>query len=232
MALFYQPDLNVTHLTQEESRHAVKVLRLRDGDNIELADGQGHLCQAVITETDERETGFRITEKKHIPQRPYSIHLAIAPTKNIDRIEWMVEKCAEIGVEKISFVHCKTSERPSVPMDRLIKITVSAMKQSRQAWLPELADMVPLKEFLPTITEDQRFIAFVDETNPNHLSGEVKPRSNCVLLVGPEGDFTTEELMLALKNGFRKVSLGPNRLRTETAGVYGVVAIATVNQTT
>ena len=231
MALFYQPDLNDIHLTQEESRHAVKVLRLREGDTIELADGQGHICQAVITKADERETGFRITEKKLIPRRRYSIHLAIAPTKNIDRMEWMVEKCTEIGIEKITFVQCKTSERPSVQMDRLMKITVSAMKQSRQVWLPELADMVPFKEFLPTLSEDQRFIAFVDQTNPNHISGEVKPGRNCVLLVGPEGDFTPEELSLAIQNGFLKVSLGPNRLRTETAGVYGVVAIATVNHT-
>ena len=229
MALFYLPDFNSGHFSQEESHHAVKVLRLRDGDTIELTDGQGHFCKATITKADDRATAFQITEKKFIARRPYAIHLAIAPTKNIDRMEWMVEKCTEIGVEKISFIQCKTSERPSVPIDRLMKITVSAMKQSKQAWLPKLVDMVPLKAFLTAITEDQRFIAYVDESNPNHLSSEVKPVSNCVLLVGPEGDFTSEELSLAIENGFRKVSLGPNRLRTETAGVYGVVAISTKN---
>jgi 16S rRNA (uracil1498-N3)-methyltransferase len=225
LALFYQPDLNDPYLTPEESRHAVRVLRMRAGDPLELTDGKGNLCQATLKTIDERKTGFTITGKKHISKRPYSIHLVIAPTKNMDRMEWMVEKITEIGVDKITFVRCKTSERPSISLDRLQKLTISAMKQSKQVWLPELVDMMPFKEFLTTVTEDQRFIAYVDDSNPDHLASVVKPGGNYVLLVGPEGDFTAEELAEALGHGFQKVSLGKNRLRTETAGVVGATVL-------
>lgn len=229
MALFYQPDLNDPHLTLEESRHAVKVLRMRSGDTLELTDGKGSLCKATLTTLDERKTGFVVTGKQSIPKRSFSIHLAIAPAKNIDRMEWMVEKCTEIGIEKITFVRCKTSERPSVPLERLQKLAISAMKQSKQSWLPELVDMILFKDFLGSITEDQRFIAHVDERNPDHLASVVKSGGDYVLLVGPEGDFTSEELTDAVAHGFRKVSLGSNRLRTETAGVYGVVTLSGCN---
>lgn len=202
---------------------------MRAGDSLELTDGKGTLCQATLTTIDERKTGYTISAKQHIPQRPYSIHLAIAPTKNMDRMEWMVEKITEIGVDKISFVRCKTSERPSISLDRLQKLAISAMKQSKQSWLPELVDMIPFKEFLTSVTEEQRFIAYVDDSNPDHLASVVKPGGKYVLLIGPEGDFTTEELGAALENGFRKVSLGKNRLRTETAGMVGVVMLSAAN---
>lgn len=223
--LFYQPDLTLSHLTSEETHHALRVLRMRIGDPLEVTDGKGTLVTAELTSDEKRGAGFRIIETHKVPKRAPSIHLAIAPTKNIDRMEWLVEKCSEIGIDKITFVRCKTSERPTVPLERLQKLALSAMKQSRQAWLPELVDMIPFKDFLGRVTEPQRFIAYVDPTNPNYLSTAVKPKDDRVLLIGPEGDFTTEELDLALGNGFRKVSLGPNRLRTETAGVVGVVVM-------
>jgi 16S rRNA (uracil1498-N3)-methyltransferase len=226
--MFYQPDLTLSHLTQEESHHALHVLRMRAGDKIELTDGKGTLASAELTSDDKRKAGFKITSTNKVPRRQVSIHLAVAPTKNVDRMEWLVEKVTEIGVDKITFVRCKTSERSSVPMERLLKHAVSAMKQSRQAWLPELVDMTPFKDFLDTVTESQRFIAYVDTTNPDHLSKAVKAKGDCLLLVGPEGDFTSEELDLATSGGFKKVSLGPNRLRTETAGVYGIAVISAV----
>lgn len=229
MALFYQPDLTVPHLTPEESHHAIRVLRLRTGDSIELTDGKGALASAILTSTDERKAGFSLKSTQQIPGRSYRVHLAIAPTKNIDRMEWLVEKVTEIGIDKITFVHCKTSERPSVPLERLQKLVVSAMKQSKQVCLPVITDIVQFKDFLPTVTEDQRFIAFVDESNPDHLSKVAKPGGKYLILIGPEGDFTAAELSMALANGFRKVSLGPNRLRTETAGVYGVTALNLAN---
>lgn len=227
MALFYLPDLTVPYLTPDESHHALHVLRLRVGDTFEVTDGQGALASAELTSEDKRKAGFRIIESRLIPKRSFSIHLAIAPTKNIDRMEWLVEKCTEIGVDKITFVRCKTSERPSVPLERLQKLALSAMKQSKQAWLPMLVDMTPFKDFVQNIGEPQRFIAYVDASNPNHLTKLLKPAGDRVLLIGPEGDFTKEELDRAIDKGFRKVSLGANRLRTETAGLYGVVVMGT-----
>lgn len=224
--LFYQPDLALSHLTPEESHHAIHVLRLRVGDAIEVTDGLGTLASAELTSDEKRKAGFRIIQSHKIPRRPFSIHLAIAPTKNIDRMEWLVEKCTEIGIDKITFVRCKTSERPTIPLERLQKLVLSAMKQSRQAWLPELVDMTPFKDFVGRVAEPQRLIAYVDATNPHHLSTFLKPKGDRVLLIGPEGDFTREELDQALGSGFNKVSLGPNRLRTETAGLYGVVVMA------
>jgi 16S rRNA (uracil1498-N3)-methyltransferase len=192
------------------------------GDGFEVTDGHGNLARAELTSDDKRKAGFRIIESHKIPKRTFSIHLAIAPTKNIDRMEWLVEKCTEIGIDKITFVRCKTSERPSVLLERLQKLVLSAMKQSKQAWLPEVRDIVAFKDFLSTVTEEQCFIAYVDNTNPDQLFAVAKPGKNSVLMIGPEGDFTTEELSLAIAAGFRKVSLGPNRLRTETAGLHGV----------
>jgi 16S rRNA (uracil1498-N3)-methyltransferase len=145
-------------------------------------------------------------------------------------MEWLVEKCTEIGMDKITFVRCKTSERPSVPLERLQKLVLSAIKQSKQAWLPEVADMIAFKEFLTTVTEEQRFIAYVDEANPDHLLRVSKPVGNVVLLIGPEGDFSPEELTLALATGFRKVSLGGNRLRTETAGLVAVSMLQSLHE--
>lgn len=224
--LFYQPDLTLPYLTPEESHHAVSVLRMRIGDRLEVTDGKGNLAGAELTSDEKRKAGIRILDSQQIPRRDFSIHLAIAPTKNIDRMEWLVEKVVEIGVDKITFVKCAKSERPSVPMDRLNKLAVSAMKQSGQAWLPQLAGMIPLKDFLESATESQRFIAHVDSGNPDHLFTLAKPNGQCVVLIGPEGDFAPEELTVALAAGFRKVSLGTNRLRTETAGLVSVALLA------
>lgn len=224
--LFYQPDLTLPYLTPEESHHAVSVLRMRIGDRLEVTDGKGNLAGAELTSDEKRKAGIRILDSQQIPRRDFSIHLAIAPTKNIDRMEWLVEKVVEIGVDKITFVKCAKSERPSVPMDRLNKLAVSAMKQSGQAWLPQLTEMTPFGSFVSAAKDPQRFIAFVDGSNPEHLAHVVQPTGDRTLLIGPEGDFTPDELERALQHGFRKVSLGPHRLRTETAGLYGVVVLA------
>lgn len=203
----------------------MRVLRMAIGDKFELTDGKGTLSQAELTSTEVKGASFRLISTSNVPKRPWSIHLAIAPTKNIDRMEWMVEKLVEIGIEKISFVRCAKSERPTVPMERLNKLVVSAMKQSRQAWLPEVCDIIGFKDFLSTAVENQRFIAHVDERNPDQLNNVFKPGESTVLLIGPEGDFTIEEVSQAKEVGFRKVSLGPNVLRTETAGLVGVVML-------
>jgi 16S rRNA (uracil1498-N3)-methyltransferase len=228
--LFYQPEISEGHLLAEESRHAVKVLRLQAGDEIELVDGKGQWAKVRITFPESRKCAYEIMESALQPRRDFSIHLGIAPTKNADRTEWMVEKCVEIGVEKISFLVCKTSERKIVHMDRLEKIAISAMKQSRQAWLPLLMPMTPFGDFTHQSSETQKFIAYVDEKNPVQLKHLASPGSDYVVLIGPEGDFTGEELASAQHAGFLKVSLGPNRLRTETAGLAAVLALNLINQ--
>lgn len=154
-----------------------------------------------------------------VPKRNFSIHLAIAPTKQTDRIEWLVEKCGEIGIEKITFIQGKKSERKTIALERLEKILVSAMKQSGQTWLPSLTHMIPFEKFVLGCRDSQRYIAFVNSSNPDHLNHCVKPGGDYVVMVGPEGDFTLDEVAFANSNGFRTVSLGPHRLRTETAGL-------------
>ena len=230
MHLFYQPKISLGYLPEDESRHAVKVLRLSPGDEIEITDGIGSLYKAHVKQIDPRQCTFSITQVATSPPRKYSIHLAIAPTKNADRMEWMVEKCVEIGIEAISFVLCKTSERKSINLERLEKIAISAMKQSLQTSLPSLNEMIPFERFIRGRNEKQRFIAHVDENNKDHLVKVATAHSQYLVLIGPEGDFTAEELKLADKEGFIKVSLGSNRLRTETAGLAAVMALNTVNQ--
>ncbi len=229
MALFYQPEISSGILAPEESRHAIKVLRLESGAVIELTDGKGNLYQARLTEHDPRHCAFKITKTISIPKRNFSIHIGIAPAKNADRMEWMVEKCVEIGIEKISFLLCKTSERKTISMERLNKIIISAIKQSRQAWLPALYGMMPFGKFIETCDASQKFISSVDENNPNHLAQMVSPRMDYAVLIGPEGDFTKGEIEQAISHGFRMATLGPNRLRTETAGLTACCILNLVN---
>lgn len=229
MHLFYNPEATSKNLPLEESQHAIRALRLRQGDPIEITDGAGSFFEASITQADPTATAYEITKHTMVPPRPYAIHLAIAPTKQMDRMEWMVEKCTEIGMDRISFIECKTSERRTIQLERIKKITVNAMKQSRQAWLPTIDELIPYSEFCSTHSASQRFIAAVDETNPHHLSKLAKPNGDYLILIGPEGDFSPEEVELALKKGFRKVSLGSNRLRTETAGIFAVTTLNILN---
>jgi len=228
--LFYQPAISqgILHLDPDESRHAVKVLRMQMGDTIELTDGHGFLYRAFISDADPKKCGFTISEKKEIPSRGFSISIAIAPTKNMDRTEWFVEKAVEIGVENIHLLLCKNSVRKTVNLDRLTKIAVSAMKQSGQARLPYITDMVSLKEILSQ-EATQKFICYVDASNPDQLKLLAKPKQSYLVLIGPEGDFNKDEIQLATEHGFKKVSLGPNRLRTETAALTACQILNFVN---
>ncbi len=230
MNLFYQPGITegITHLDAEESRHAVRVLRMVYGDQLDITDGKGFFYSTKITKADSKKCEFEILAKKGIKKRNFHIHVAVAPTKNVDRIEWFVEKAIEIGVDEISFILCKNSERKVINMDRIEKIAVSAMKQSQQARLPKINSIIPFKEIL-TAQAGGKFIAYVDATNPKHLQLAAKPEKNYLTLIGPEGDFSKEELEQALQVGFEKVSLGSNRLRTETAGLVAVQILGLVN---
>jgi 16S rRNA (uracil1498-N3)-methyltransferase len=228
--LFYQPGISegVTHLDAEESRHAVRVLRMSEGDQLSLTDGKGFFYSAKITKADSKNCQFEISDKKETPKRNFHIHIAIAPTKNADRIEWFVEKATEIGIDEISFILCQNSERKVINTERVEKIAVSAMKQSQQALLPKLNELVPFKKIVE-VKADQKFIGFVDSANPLHLKKLAQPQKKYLILIGPEGDFSKEELELAIQNGFEKVSLGANRLRTETAGLVAVQTLGLVN---
>lgn len=228
--LFYQPDLTLGHLPEEESRHAVKVLRLNAGAEFEVTDGKGNYCNARLLTPDARKCPFEIIRQSFTPPRICSIHLAVAPTKNVDRMEWLVEKCVEIGIEKISFIRCKNSERTSLNLQRMDKIAISAMKQSQQAWLPQLTSIMPFDKFVKGCQESQKFIAITDRQNPVHLKSLASSRSTYAVLIGPEGDFSAEEVDDATRAGFQKASLGPSRLRTETAGLAAVMVLNLINQ--
>ena len=228
--LFYLPEISegVNHLDEDESRHIIKVLRMEPGDEFTITNGRGFFYQARITSIQAKRCAFEIFEKKQDPKKDFSIHIAIAPTKNIDRIEWFVEKATEIGIDEISFVVCQNSERKTINLERIEKIAISALKQSQQTWLPKLNGIKPLKEILQ-IPSNQKFIGYVDENNPTSLKSIAIPDKNYLVIIGPEGDFSKEELNNAIEGGFKKISLGDTRLRTETAGLVACHTLQIIN---
>lgn len=234
MHLFYQPDIVPNEplqlLTEEDSRHAVKTLRLSVGDSIAVTDGRGNRYQSVIHSADARRCAFRIANTQTTPPRPFSIRICIAPTKNIDRIEWFIEKAVEIGIERISFFFGQHSERRVLKLERLEKIAVAAMKQSLQSYLPTIDEALPFNEFLKTVTEEQRFMAhlLINEP-PQNLLKRATIAGRYAVLVGPEGDFSEKEIQQAVAAGFQLVTLGPNRLRTETAGLMACHTLNVLN---
>ena len=233
MHLFYTPDILLSgEMPEEESMHAVKVLRLTEGDEVCLIDGHGNFYKAHITRAHHKRCAVEIDEK--IPDQshwPYRVHIAVAPTKNIDRIEWFAEKSTEIGVNALTMLKCRYSERKDVKVERLNKILISAMKQSLKASLPELEGMTDFKEFVSRPFIGQKFIAHCYKNSPRRLLKELyTPGSDMLILIGPEGDFSEEEVALAIENGFQPVSLGNSRLRTETAALVACHTIHVINQ--
>ena len=230
---FYVPDAaNQTELPQDEAFHALRVLRLKEGDEIFLMDGEGAFFRAVVAMTNSKHCFYKILET--LPQEKTwrgRIHLAIAPTKNIDRIEWLAEKATEVGFDEISFFDCQFSERRQLREDRIEKIVVAAMKQSRKAWLPRVNALVPFRKFIEMPRSGRRFIAHCyEEIERSDLFQLLSDRCRATdsadeitILVGPEGDFSMDEVRMALENGYESVSLGASRLRTETAGLVAVM---------
>ncbi len=186
------------------------------------------MVHARISNIDKNTCQFEITETAESKPKGYSIHLAVAPTKNADRMEWLVEKATEIGVDSITMIQCTRSERKHISNDRLVKMAVSAMKQSQQSWLPLIRTLVPFHEAVKN-TFDQNFICYVDHTNPDHLKDLATKGKSYGLLIGPEGDFTDEEIAQAMSLQWKKVSLGGTRLRTETAALVGCVTLTLAN---
>ncbi|MBL7922486.1 MAG: 16S rRNA (uracil(1498)-N(3))-methyltransferase [Bacteroidia bacterium] len=211
----------VAILTSEESWHCAKVLRKKAGDNIQLIDGKGNYYDAVLELVTDKKCTANITSGPVLQlKRNYYLHLAIAPTKQIDRIEWMIEKAVEIGIDEISFINCKNSERTVIKAERIHKIVESAVKQSLQAYLPKVNGLISFKEIINASKEDQRLIAHCYDSEKENLKQINFKSKSTLILIGPEGDFSKEEVDIALSNKFKAVSFGQNRLRTETAGLY------------
>ena len=225
---FYAPSaLTTNELPSEEAIHASKVLRLQPGDELVLIDGKGSFHQAKIVNITKSRCEYQITHSQEYSKTwNNNIHLAIAPTKNIDRIEWLTEKITEIGFDELSFLNCRFSERKVVKNERLERIIVSAVKQSRKPWMPQLNEMIPFKDFVSMPYKGFKFIAHCYEQFPKidlcSTLNKEEIKEDVLILVGPEGDFSVDEVELALKNGFQSISLGNNRLRTETAGLVAV----------
>lgn len=229
MQFFYHPDLShpVFEMLPDEAKHCVKALRKRVGDQIFVTDGQGKLATVQIMEANNSHcTVQTLKTEENYAIRPHSFHLAIAPTKNSDRMEWLVEKSIEIGIENISFLKCERSERLKLDLDRLQRIAISAIKQSNTTWIPKM-QIIDYQDFIINNTTVQnRYIAWCDEHNHAEFSQQELKDHDVTLLIGPEGDFSPEEVLLAKKSGYMAVKLGPRRLRTETAGLYGVCVYA------
>ncbi|MBR5237818.1 MAG: 16S rRNA (uracil(1498)-N(3))-methyltransferase [Paludibacteraceae bacterium] len=235
MNLFYAPDiLQTLSLPEEESQHCAKVLRMKAGEHIHIIDGVGGLYEAEILEAHPKRTQVSIISEQHeYGRRPFRLHLAVAPTKNIDRFEWFVEKATEIGFDELTPLCCRYSERKVIKPERIEKILVSAAKQSLKAYVPRLNPMITAKEFIGNssflIPHSSLFIAHCYDQPKQHLFNACQPGGDVVVMVGPEGDFSEEEVELALRNSFQAITLGESRLRTETAGVVACHLVTVAN---
>ena len=232
MILFYTDDINgnIAHLDTEQARHCVQVLRKQEGDAISFVDGTGGFYEGIIQETGKKKCVIQIIKTQQgFNKRPFNLHIAIAPTKNTNRLEWFLEKATEIGIDEITPIICNHSERRKLRTDRLRKILVAAMKQSLKAYLPKLNEPISFKQFiqLPR-TNLVKYIAQGAENTA--LKDNYTAKKDVLLLIGPEGDFSKEELSMAFDNGFLGIHLGKSRLRTETAGIVACHTLNLLNE--
>lgn len=233
MQLFYVPNISGTEilLDETESKHAVRVLRLQNGTRVQAIDGKGGFYEAEIADANPKKCRLSIiNSKKEFGEKNFHLHIAIAPTKNIDRFEWFLEKATEIGIDEITPLLTSHSERKVVNPERLEKILVSAMKQSLKAYLPKLNDITPIKQLIVNNKTNNKYIAYCDEIQKIHLKNVEIKGKDTLILIGPEGDFSPDEIKLALENGFEVVSLGTARLRTETAGIVACHIVNLANE--
>ena len=225
------PETKKIQLSAEESRHLIKVLRRQAGDKIRLTDGRGGLATGRISKADSRACEAEIVhfERREKPSS-HRIILALAPTKNADRTEWFVEKCTEIGCDEFVFIRSEHSERRHFKTDRIAKKSVSALKQSARIFLPQISELTDFEEFVTNCLSEQKFIARIDFSNPLHLFDAAKAGRSVCILIGPEGDFSENEIALARSAGFVPVNLGETVLRTETAGVAACLTLNLLNR--
>ncbi|MDE6810055.1 MAG: 16S rRNA (uracil(1498)-N(3))-methyltransferase [Muribaculaceae bacterium] len=233
MIQFYAPDIEQTlTLPESDSAHAVRVLRMKPGDSLVVVDGKGNRFNCIL-ETDHAKHAVVAIESKEFiaPFWPAPITVAVAPTKHLDRMEWLLEKLTEQGFDRFVPLLCRYSERKEIKTERLEKIAVSAMKQSLKTTLPAIEPMTRIIEFIKNDKSEQRFIAYCDPSIPRRLlADEYKPGQSVSILIGPEGDFSKEEITMALEAGYMPVSLGEARLRTESAALTACTAFHVLNQ--
>ena len=232
MQIFYTPDIAANpDQPAKEAGHCIRVLRLTEGDEILLTDGKGVFYKAAISRAHHKHCEVSILESWQQPALwNFRLHIAVAPTKNMDRMEWFAEKATEIGIDAITCLNCRFSERREIKPARLEKILVSAMKQSQKATLPQLEGMTDFKSFVSQPFDGRKFIAHCENGDKTLLKQTYRPGENVLVLIGPEGDFSPEEIELALKKGFEPISLGESRLRTETAALVACHTIHVLNQ--
>ncbi|MFD0862464.1 16S rRNA (uracil(1498)-N(3))-methyltransferase [Sungkyunkwania multivorans] len=234
MQLFYEPSLTEDtkqfSFDKEESKHIHKVLRKKENDILHITNGRGWIFEAKIVIADQKNCVADIIKAREQPERNYYLHLAVAPTKMNDRYEWFLEKATEIGVHEITPIICEHSERKIIKTERFEKILQSAMKQSLQYHLPKLNPAISFKEFIKHKFKGQLFIAHCEDTYRYSIKRKVAADHKVTILIGPEGDFSVEEIELAKEAGFTPISLGSTRLRTETAAVVACQTVSLINE--
>lgn len=234
MQIFYAPDITGDDYTldENESKHIIRVLRMTKGTGVRLIDGKGNLYEGIINNPDQKKCNIKITGIiKDFEKRNYSLHIAISPLKNPERFEWFIEKSVEIGVDVITPLVCRNTEKPGIKTERINNLIISAMKQSLKALKPKLSDSFLFNEFIKQDTKGVKMIAHCNESIVRKSIAEVYDKNNdAIILIGPEGDFSKDEINLAIANGFIPVHLGSSRLRTETAGITACHSIYFINQ--
>jgi 16S rRNA (uracil1498-N3)-methyltransferase len=233
MKLFYTPEIDnekTFTLSENESKHAIRVLRLKKHDTINLINGKGSFYEAIISDDNPKKCEVIITSiQKEILNKPI-LHIAIAPTKNNDRTEWFIEKCTEIGITKITPTLCSNSERKKIKQERFKKTAISAMKQSLKATLPIVNDLTNFKELINSPFNGGKYIAHCYKNEQKHFKDIYQKGENALILIGPEGDFSEEEVTLAKNNGYEPITFGESRLRTETAGIVACSTFNLINE--
>lgn len=233
MIIFYAPDIEATlTLPESDSRHAVRVLRMEAGEEITVIDGRGNSFRCRLLDTHPKHAAVAIVDRRPMPLCwQQQLTVAVAPTKHLDRMEWLVEKLTEVGVNRIVPLLSKRSERKEIKVERLEKIAVAAMKQSLKAVLPVIEPMTPVKKFIAECPTAQRFIAHCDDNSDRRLLARLyRCRTDAAIMIGPEGDFAPDEVEAALSAGWNPVTLGDNRLRTETAALVACDTFHIVDQ--
>lgn len=233
MIQFYAPDIEETlTLPESDSGHCCRVLRMQPGDTVTVVDGRGTRFRCLLRDNNPKRTSVQIVSSETVPLIwDNDITLMIAPTKNMDRMEWLVEKLVEIGINRIVPVRCRWSERKEIKRERLEKIAVSAMKQSLKATIPQIEEMMTLKEAVERYDAPQKYVGYCDKNTPRKLlATEYRPNTDVNILIGPEGDFAPEEIAMLGARGYTPVTMGDNRLRTETAALVAVTTCHVLNQ--
>lgn len=234
MQLFYTPDITdspIYYLSEEESKHCIRVLRLQLADHVQLIDGRGGLYEAEIIDAHPKKVALKLLSREtEYAKRNHYLHIAVAPTKNLERLEWFLEKATEIGIDEISMINCQRSERKEAKAERLNKIITSAIKQSLKAYHPQLNEVTPFQKLISQPFDGRKFIAHCEPGEKIELSKVIKLNGRYLILIGPEGDFTPKEIEDALQKGFEPITLGNSRLRTETAALEACFEINFLNR--